>query len=154
MANENPCFKIKSLKNFKEPGKIKNFILSVLAEFGFKLDPRFDKDLDSLKKNYLKKGNKFWILIKNKELVGTIAIKKLTKNRAQLKRFYLLKKLRGRGLGKKMFKKILLFCENQGYETLYVDVASKMQQGVRFYLKNSFEIIKKEKGNIFLKRRV
>lgn len=126
----------------------------MLTESGFKFTPRFDKDLDNLEEIYLKKGGNFWILIKNKKVFGTIAVRKLTKNKVQLKRFYLLKKLRGKGLGKKMLQNALFFCEKQGYKTLYADVACKMQQAVKFYLKNGFKVIKKEKGNIFLKTKL
>lgn len=146
--------RIKNLRFFKNKEILKNFILSVLEEYGFKYNPKFDYDLEPLNNFYLKKGNIFFVLTVKNKIFGTIGIKMINTKTAKLKRFYLAKNLRGKGWGTKMFKKALTFCKKEGYEKILTDVAYNMPQGLRFYVKNKFKIIKKEKNNLFLERKI
>lgn len=146
--------RIRNLKFIKNKKAVKNFIVSILDEYSFRYNPELDYDLEILNNFYLKKGNIFFVLTAKNKIFGTIGIEMIKAKTAKLKRFYLAKNLRGKGWGIKMFRKTLIFCKKERYYTLLADVAENMSEGFKFYLKNKFKIIKKEKRTFFLKRKI
>lgn len=132
--------------------KIKNFVLKILSEFGFKYNPKYDQDLEDIVSHY-KHPHNFWILLKDqKKIVGTIAITKIKSKVAELKRFYVDKAYRGRGLGKTLFEKAIEFCQKNNFQIIVLESTSNMVQAIRFYKKHGFTIWKKDKGHTWFKK--
>ncbi len=60
---------------------------------------------------------------------------------------YFLPEARGRGLGKAMIEKCLLWAAELGYEKCYLETMPYMEHAQRLYKKNGFEYIAAPMGN-------
>jgi len=133
--------------------KVKRFVLSVLVdEFGFPRKPEWDYDLEDPIKYYQEQGGNFYILENNKKLIGTIAIKNKGNKIAELKRMYVDKKFRGKGLGRKLFDKAIKFSVQNKFEKVILDTWNKFDTAKKIYKKNGFKVIGREGEQIFMEK--
>lgn len=96
-----------------------------------------DKDLTNIEENYCKEG-RFWCLLHNNKVVGTIAIRKLS-DCYEIRRFFILQSYQGLGFGKRLLFKVLQFAFYHDIRTIK---AATMYDGhVVAYLMNKFGFI-------------
>jgi len=144
--------------NLKLDKKIKKFITEILF-IEFKQPKKFDRpDLQDFS-IYKKLNGMFWLLIdENNDVVGTIAIKRDDSNNSFgiLKRFYVDKQLRNKGLGSKLFNKVIDFCKINKIDIIKLNNDSiKMSSGNSFYIKKGFkEIIKRKDGYVSMELKI
>jgi len=140
--------KIRKATN-KDSIKIKKLIEGVLDEiFGRK--PRdWLKEINNLEKTYVV----FYIAEDKGEILGCIALKK-GKIKAELKRMYIKKGYRRKGIGQKLFDIFLKFCLKNDYKKIILSTHKKMKGAIRFYKKNKFVKIKHNKEYVFLERKL
>lgn len=115
-----------------------NFILSILEdELGFNNIER--PDLYTIPQIYQQnsKGN-FWLAILNNEIVGTIAIQDYGNGRGFLKRMYVKKELRNKGIGQDLLNRLLEFSKNHEYHTIYTSTVGEFFSAINFYKRNGF----------------
>ena len=140
------------IREFKENDS-KNvfyFLYNLLAnEFNIKLDfDNLDSDLLDIKNHYNKdEGGCFWIveLEDNNQIIGTVAIRKLkepifadTNNYAELKRMFLAKQYRGKGIGQQMLNMALDYAKKEGYSKVFLYSSKVLKASRQLYLKNRF----------------
>lgn len=107
-----------------------------------------DTDLDYILEKYKDRG-RFWLAIRGKELVGTVAIEEKDHNIAKLKRMFVLPEFQGSGIGQKLFDTALNFAKNNGYKTLRLNTDKIMNRAHRFYEKNGFRKIGEDDDRLF-----
>lgn len=104
------------------------------------------EDLDDIQSFYF--GNKgiFLVLEDEGKIVGTGAIGRVNRYRAELKRIWLLKPYRGQGLGNLMVSKLLDFARESGYRSieLYVYSPDLQLPAVELYKKFGFQVVGQE----------
>lgn len=146
-------FKIVEISEYKNDQKrIKKFVLETLSEFGFKHNPQYDRDLEDIT-SYYQHPHNFWILLENqKKIIGTIAVVKIKPKVAELKRFYVDKAYRSRGLGKTLFEKAINFCQKNHLQTIILESTPNMIQAIKFYTKHGFTTLRQEKGHVYFKK--
>lgn len=132
--------------------RVKNLVISIHKEFGFPYDFRLDYDLDNPDKYYKKEGGVFYILVDDNKLIGTVALKRLGERDAELKRLYLKKKYRGRGLGQKLLNKALDFCRVKGIKRVVLDTNKKQVKAQKLYEKFGFGIDKVVNNTIYMSK--
>jgi L-amino acid N-acyltransferase YncA len=64
---------------------------------------------------------RFWCLFDGNELVGTVALREISSNTAELKRLYIHPARQGKGFGKLLFETALKDAKRIGYHTLCAD---------------------------------
>ena len=64
-----------------------------------------DKDLLNIESNYLL-GGEFWVLMSNKKIIGTIAIRKLSDSH-EIRRFFILKNYQSKGYGERLLQTVV-----------------------------------------------
>ncbi len=120
--------------------QVKTFVLDILSEFGFNFDPNSDDDLNDPHKYYSYSGGVFYVARENDNVVGTIAV--AIKNGVPvLKRFYVDKKCRGKGIGNELFDKAISYCKEKKYKKITLDTNSKFCNALEMYKKKGFKTV-------------
>lgn len=124
--------------------EIKNFIDKILKElFEKKVNHKqYMQDLDNIKENYLV----LYLALDNKKIIGTVALKRINSNCVKLKRMYVNKNYRGRGLAQELYKKAEDFAIKNKFKTIKLSTTTQMKGAQKFYAKNGFKKTTK-KGN-------
>jgi len=113
------------------------FILNIL-ENEFNLKNRARPDIMNISKYYQKDNRDFWLALQDKEIIGSIALKDCGEGRRYLKRMYVAKNKRGKGLAKALCDTLLQFANTRHYKTLYLATLPGMKEAIQFYEKNGF----------------
>ncbi len=71
----------------------------------------------------------------------------LPENCAELVKFYIDKKFRGKGLGKSLMEKSIDFAKDSGYESIYIESLPEFSTAVSIYEKQGFTYLEKPLGN-------
>lgn len=118
--------------------KVKTLISSIFVhEYGYKncKEEIFNEDLNE----YLSLGGNFWIAINdNNDVIGTIGAKKLNHEALELKRIYVHKDYRGKGLAHELLNTFEYFARLGNYKYLKLSTRSNMERAISFYRKHSF----------------
>ncbi len=75
---------------------------------------------------------------KDKKIIGTMALKKIDKDIVRLKRMYVRKEYRGRGIAQKLLNQITRFAKEKGYKKIIFSSYPIMENAQRFNRKNRF----------------
>jgi putative acetyltransferase len=91
-----------------------------------------------------------WIAEIDNEIVGCCGIyptKGLTENCAELVKFYLSAKARGKGIGKAIMQKCIDSAKQLGYTQLYLESLPQFAKAVRIYEKQGFVKLERPLGD-------
>lgn len=77
-------------------------------------------------------------VIDENKIVGTIALRKLTTDVAELKRFFVLQKYQGKGYGQELINVLTERAPEGGYSFLRLDTTSKSDKAIHLFRKNGF----------------
>ena len=119
--------------------KINDFVISIYVdEYGFE-EHRFgiEKEDNSI---YVKQGGNFWIAVdENDNIIGTIAIYKHNEQDIELKRLYVRKDYRGRGLSKALYEKAINSCKENKFKKIFLGTYDRLETAIHFYLKRRIQ---------------
>ena len=111
-------------------------------------DPRDPvADLRRIATAYQTDGGDFWLLEVSGELVGTIAIRRLDSNVAEVKRFNVLSEHRGRGYGKLLLSHALLHATTMGFEVARLDTIRNPGPAMHLFARSGFREITRYNDN-------
>ncbi len=109
-------------------------------------DPTTD-DLYSLSQHT---GAVLWVAALNDEVLGCCGIfhtAGLEEDVAELAKFYLSEKIRGKGVGKQLMLQCFQSAKEMGYKKLYLESMPQFSKAVSMYEKHGFKKIDKPLGN-------
>ncbi|MBC7085278.1 MAG: GNAT family N-acetyltransferase [Methanomethylovorans sp.] len=130
---------------------VKDFVINVLASEGFAYDLKKDLDLDDISANYLQEGSTFYVAFSEGRIIGTCAVKKRSIEKCEIKRLYVHKDYRRRGIGYLLLKKALQFSEKQ-FTTVILKTDVSLTQAIELYLRAGFCIVKEEDRILYLEK--
>ena len=107
----------------------RSLVADTLEEFGFAADPELDPDLADPAAAY----EALWVALLRGEVVGSVALRRLGGDAAQLKRMYLRPELRGRGAGRRLLELALQWAREHGVRRIELDTSERMQAARRLY---------------------
>ena len=116
----------------------KSIIFGVLEEYGLVPDnPDLDDDLNDIE-YYYKDG--YFGLITNDlgQFVGTFALFKIDDKTAEIRKMYLLKNSRGKGIGKWMLSFLSMKAKQLGFVKIQLLTASPLVEAISLYKSNGF----------------
>lgn len=87
------------------------------------------------------KIEKAWILYSDGFPAGCIAYRAKDDGAGEVKRLYLKKEYRGRGLSKELLKTVETYAKEQGCRTLFLDTRITLEPAVSLYRVWGFEIV-------------
>jgi putative acetyltransferase len=121
--------------------KIKSLVFSVLREYGLTPEPdATDADIADIENSYIKPGGIFEVLEDGEgNLCGTVGLHPMDENTIELRKMYLAKEIRGRGLGKKVLARMIETARELGFKKLYLETASPLKEAIGLYEKFGFK---------------
>ena len=126
--------------------QINRFYEICLPESGRAFDPQgAHKALTEIEKSFAL----FLCLFDGAELIGTIAINKLTEEDCELRAVYLLEQHHGKGLGTRMIQEAIQYAKDYGFQKILLDTISSIsQKAIRMYRKCGFTETKRYKSTL------
>ena len=96
-------------------------------------------DMDNIRQNYFDQGGIFLVMVNERELIGTGAIRKLNEDVCELKRLWLLTEYHGKGLGYRMIQELFAFARKEGYKKIWLQTdAIAQSRALDFYRQLGF----------------
>ena len=80
----------------------------------------------------------FWCLVKDEEVIRTVAIKKMDNKKCELKAVFVLGAYQGKGFGYQLTMKAINEAKVMGYEAMYLDVSATSKKAISLYHKVGF----------------
>jgi ribosomal protein S18 acetylase RimI-like enzyme len=115
------------------------FFEEVLPALGFTFDVQSkDSDLLRIDQVYQSQGGKFLIALVEGEVVGTIALRKLDEQTCELKRFYVLERCRGNGIGRRLLEAVIAHGRAGKWKTMLLDTSSKSPAALSLFRAQGF----------------
>ena len=117
-------------------------IKQVLAEYGLPWQPELaDRDVMEVKSAYLDVGGEFWVVEQNGTIVGTSAYQPIARgnNAVEIRKMYLLPKVRGRGLGVYLLRQLEKAIAVKDYQEIWIETATILKEAVKLYDRNGYE---------------
>lgn len=118
--------------------KAYQFCLSIFNEM--KWPKIFAYGLKNLKEFFNGPGEIFLLARKEERIVACAGLKRLSDKEAFIKRFYVAKDFRGKGLADLMLEKIKEFAKEKNYQTIFLDIFQDNIRAKRFFQKCNFQI--------------
>ena len=109
-----------------------------------------DPTTDDLYKLFQKQGSVLWVAEINNEVFGCCGIyptQGLDDDCAELAKFYLSIKIRGKGIGKQLMQQCFQSAIQFGYKKLYLESLPEFSKAVNMYEKYGFIKLNKPLGN-------
>ncbi|HEY0051234.1 MAG TPA: GNAT family N-acetyltransferase [Pyrinomonadaceae bacterium] len=131
---------IRSADN-KDCVKVQNLVFGILDEYGLTVETGgTDADIADIEANYLNRGGAFEVIEDaSGNLLGTIGLYPLDAETIELRKMYFDRKLRGRGVGRKMLERMIEKARALGFKRIYLETASVLKAAAALYEKYGFE---------------
>lgn len=118
--------------------KAKRFCLGIFKEMSWPKE--FAYGFDNLKEFFGNAREIFFVAKLKEKIVACAGLKELSKTDGLIKRFYVAKEFRGKGLAQKMLEKIKDFAKKKNYKTIMVDIFQNNERAKKFFQKQGFEV--------------
>lgn len=131
------------IRNWQEKDRTlaSQVISSVLSEYGLPWQPEeSDKDVLQIEAYYLATGGEFWVIEQENQIVGTAAYYPINRGEkaVEIRKMYLLPKVRGLGLGKFLLQQLETVISSRGFEQIWIETASILTEAVKLYESNGY----------------
>ncbi|MEA5572357.1 GNAT family N-acetyltransferase [Calothrix sp. UHCC 0171] len=116
-------------------------IRSVLAEYGLGWEADgADRDVLQVEEFYLDTSGEFWVIEYQNQIVGTGAYYPIERGQkaVEIRKMYFLPQIRGLGLGKYLLQLLEETIASRGFEQIWIETASILQEAVQMYEKNGY----------------
>jgi len=124
-------------------------------EFNVDIDLAAQPDLLDIEKNYDGSGGAFWGAILNGKLIGTIALIAVPEHQSgAIRKMFVKKEFRGKDLGiaQALLKTLLVYCEDNNLNEVYLGTKDVLQAACRFYERNGFKSVAMEDLPVYFPR--
>ena len=131
-------YEIKDFETEDEEQLIELWIKVSVEEYGYQ---EWEKEIKFLG---VKEYEKILLAVDKGKVIGSMAYKRVNENIAELKRVYLYKEYRGKGIATQLYNRIIELIKEKHYKKLMVETWENFQSGINFYYKNNFQLVIKE----------
>ena len=124
----------------KDSKKVMDMVFGILDEYGLEPDPdSTDTDLSDIRHFYFECGGTFYVLEdRDGSIIGSYGLYRLAPQTCELRKMYLAKTCRGRGLGKLLLDSALSKAKQLGYKTVILETASVLKEAITLYKSYGF----------------
>ena len=125
--------KIREARN-EDREQITELVFSVLREYGLKPDPEgIDADLKDIEQEYFKRGGVLYVLEDDGKIIGTYGLYPMESGSCELRKMYLRKAYRGRGIGRSMLRQAVAKAEEMGFDEITLETATALVEAIELY---------------------
>jgi putative acetyltransferase len=119
---------------------ITNLVYGVLDEYNLKPDPAStDADIQDIESSYFSRGGAFLVLeAKDGSIVGAYGLYPLQQHTCELRKMYLHRTYRGRGLGRLLLEDALAKAAELGFRKMVLETASVLKEAIALYKSYGF----------------
>ena len=123
-----------------DSGRIKRLVFGILEEYGLKSDTSStDKDLDDIEYYYTNNDGYFAVITNAENLIiASTGLFKINKTTCELRKMYLSKRFRGKGLGRFLLEFSLDKAKELGYSQVVLETASVLKEAIGLYKSYGF----------------
>nr|WP_272509067.1 GNAT family N-acetyltransferase [Clostridium ganghwense] len=89
--------------------------------------------MNNIVENYVEKGHTFLVALYNNEVIGTGALIKEKKHTGRIVRMSVDKRYRGRGVAKKILRKLEQIGRNKGYKEIVLETNNDWHKAIGLY---------------------
>ena len=89
-------------------------------------------------KKYAPPHGRLFLAYLDDEAVGVIALRMIDKDKCELKRLYVKKEARGKGIARMLVEKLIAEAKAIGYKTMYLDSLPQLEDAIALYRKIGF----------------
>jgi putative acetyltransferase len=131
--------KLRSADN-KDCEGIARLVYGILKEYGLKPDPACtDADIKDIESSYFSQGGTFFVLeAEDGSIVGAYGLYPMDERTCELRKMYLDKIHRGKGLGKFLLEDALSKAKQLGFERMILETASVLKEAIALYKSYGF----------------
>jgi N-acetylglutamate synthase-like GNAT family acetyltransferase len=133
-------------ENYK--ADIASLILNIQNnEFNVPVTLNDQQDLLNIENFYYKNNGGFWLAVENEKLLGTIALIDIGDGQAALRKMFVHADFRGKekAVGQSLLNYLIDWCKQKNITEIYLGTVEQLHAAKRFYVKNGFEKIDKNK---------
>ncbi len=132
--------------------EIAQIIKSTIVEFGLPTTGTAYEDVETenMFESFQNKNEIYFVLEKDKEIVGGAGIKALKNNNdnvCELQKMYFSPAARGKGFGNDLIQKCLTFAKDSGYSQCYLETDPRMEAAIHLYKRKGFTLLKHPIGS-------
>lgn len=123
-----------SVKSDKDLIIVRDLFKEYASSLGFDLCfQNFDKEIAELPGEYVPPDGRLIIAKYKSEIVGCVALKKLSNSVCEMKRLYIKPEYRGKGIGRALVNFIINEAHEIGYTFMRLDTVPAMNQAISLY---------------------
>jgi putative acetyltransferase len=121
---------------------VANLVYAVLAEYHLRPDPDgTDEDIKDIEQSYLTRGGVFYVLEeKDGSVVGSYGLYPTEPGTCELRKMYLRRDHRGKGLGRRLLEHALAEARRLGFRRVTLETASVLTEAIRLYESHGFTL--------------
>jgi ribosomal protein S18 acetylase RimI-like enzyme len=116
-----------------------------LAQFGAVTDPYHDNDLNDIEGTYINNGGEFLVGTRNEEIIAMGALKRISADRAEIKRVRVRQDCQRRGYGETILLRLIELAVKTGFKELCLDSVVDNVPAQRLFDKCGFTEIRRGK---------
>lgn len=126
--------------NNKDCENITNLVYGILREYDLKPDPVCtDADIKDIESSYFGRGGTFFVLeTEDGEIIGAYGLCPIDEQTCELRKMYLHKAYRGKGLGKLLLEDALSKAGKLGFVKVTLETASVLTEAISLYKSYGF----------------
>jgi len=138
-VEENSRPKLRTANN-EDCEKVTSLVYGILTEYGLKPDPdSTDTDIKDIESSYFERGGLFFVLEeKDGSIIGAYGLYPFDGQTCELRKMYLQKEYRGRGLGRMLLEDALSQARGLGFRRIVLETASVLTEAIVLYKSYGF----------------
>ena len=119
---------------------IANLVYGILREYNLKPDPAAtDADIKDIESSYFGRGGMFFVLeTEEGSIIGAYGLYPVEEKTCELRKMYLHKAHRGKGLGKFLLEDALSNTRQLGFKKMILETASVLKEAIALYKSYGF----------------
>ena len=127
--------------------RVREIVFTVLAEYGLTEDPGgVDSDLDDIEASYIRAGGVFEVVeAEDGRIVGTLGLHPEGNGVCELRKMYLLREARGRGIGRELMDRTLTHARRLGFRRIELETATPLVEAIALYKRYGFRPIRSDR---------
>ncbi|WP_271783410.1 bifunctional helix-turn-helix transcriptional regulator/GNAT family N-acetyltransferase [Aquimarina algiphila] len=118
-------------------------------QYGISFETYVARGIHEFYQSYNPDKERVWVCEHNGQIIGFLLLMKRENNSAQLRYFYIEKRYRGIGLGRKLMQLYMDFFHSCGYTSCYLLTADELETAASLYLNHGFELTKEIESTTF-----